>query len=171
LVEYEGAGRDLVLALKYRNRRQAVPLIGYALASLAIDSLSIVGYGQPSLVTWAPTSNARRRRRGFDQARLLAQTTAAHLGVPAVPLLRRRTGAAQTGSPADQRRRGPSFARSRRGVRGTGPLLIVDDVLTTGSTLRGAAETLQDSGFAPLVGLVLARTALKVATRRADDCN
>src|SRR4051812_13728817 len=66
VVRFEGVGRDLVLGLKYRNRRDAVVPLAAAMAA-AVENESF------DLLTWAPTSAARRRARGFDQARLLAR--------------------------------------------------------------------------------------------------
>src|SRR4051812_15183015 len=60
LLAYEGAGRELIARLKYRNQRACLPGLAAAAALLVDEPVD--------LVTWAPTTAARRRRRGFDQA-------------------------------------------------------------------------------------------------------
>ena len=152
LLDYEGVGRELVARLKYRNARAVVPALGRALAALAdpraVDS-----------VTWAPTTGARRRARGFDQAELLARAVARALRLPCRGLLRRSPGPAQTGLALDDRRAGPSFlARGPAATR----VLLVDDVVTTGATVAGAARALRSAGATTVHVLAAARTPPRV---------
>ncbi|MGH9263995.1 MAG: ComF family protein, partial [Acidimicrobiales bacterium] len=79
LLAYDGAGRELVARLKYRNARSSVPFLSRGMAALVT--------GQIDVVTWAPTTPARLRARGFDQARVLARAVARRLGVPSRALL------------------------------------------------------------------------------------
>ncbi len=112
------------------------------------------------VVTWPPTSAARRRRRGYDQAELAARALAGHLGRPARSLLRREAGPPQTGRSAADRRHGPRFT-ARRGAAAQvagARVLLVDDVVTTGATLRAAARILAELGADEVHGLALART-------------
>ena len=113
-------------------------------------------------VTWAPTTPERARARGFDQAELLARSVARHLGLPARRLLRRLPGPHQTGHSAHERRHGPRFSASGGDA---GPVLVVDDVCTTGATLSAAAGALRGSGARTVHGLVLARTPAREARR------
>lgn len=147
LLRYEGPTTRLVAALKYRNHRDSVPDLGRALAHL-VDPI-----GPVDAVTWAPTSPARRRERGYDQAELLARAVARSGGLLVRRLLVRRPGPAQTGRDRADRLLGPSFA-----ARGRCPdaVLVVDDVRTTGATLSAAAGVLRTAGAARVVGLTLA---------------
>lgn len=141
---YEGVGRQLIAALKYRGARLAVGPFAAAMAALVPDA-------SVDVVTWAPTGAARRRRRGFDQAELLARATAHRLRVPCRRLLRRqRHSAPQTGAHRAARLAGPAFA-----VTGRVParVLVVDDVTTTGATLLSARAALLAAG-ATVVRLV-----------------
>ncbi len=152
VLRYEGPARPLVAGIKYRGQRQALRWLA---AALAARVLALVG--AVDLVTWAPTTTAHRRQRGFDQAELVARAVARRLGVPAVGLLRRGPGPAQTGRPAVARRSsGPRFAVTRSPPAGA-RVLVVDDVVTTGATLRAAVTAIAAAGGRPVPAAV-ART-------------
>jgi predicted amidophosphoribosyltransferase len=145
---YDGAGRELVARLKYRNARASVPFLARGMAAIVEEPVD--------LVTWAPTTPARLRSRGFDQARLLARAVGANLAVPCRPVLRRPPGPAQTGRDAVARHAGPAFLAHRpvHGLR----LLVVDDVVTTGATVAAAARALRQAGAAEVHVVAAART-------------
>lgn len=151
LLEHRDTGRAVVMALKYDRHLDAAGVLGAAMAELVDRTVS--------LVTWAPTSAPRRHRRGFDQAEVLAGAVAAALDRPCVSLLERTSTSTQVGHGRAERLRGPRFhARARAcvaPVAGSGPVLVVDDVRTTGATLCAAAEALWSSGVEPVLGLTL----------------
>jgi len=146
LYEYDAA-RPVVTSLKNGDRRDLV-------AWLADGMVAIWTPPSGAVVTWAPTSTARRRRRGFDQAELLARAVARRWAVPCTPLLRRLAGPAQAGRPGRERRANPGFA-TRAEVPPT--VVVVDDVATTGATLTAAAAALRAAGAARVDALVAAR--------------
>ena len=146
---FEGVARQVVHGLKYRNRRQ----VARQLARLMVRRLRV---GKVDVVTWAPTSGARARSRGYDQAELLARAVAVELGVPCRRLLYRSHGASQTGHTRAQRLHGPSF-RARAG-RAQLRVLLVDDVVTTGATLAAARATLLRAGVGTVHCLAAAAT-------------
>jgi len=164
LLEYDGAGRDLVTGLKYRNRRAGLSRLAEAMVVLV--EVAPAGACPIDVVTWAPTTAARRRARGFDQARLLAREVGRRLHRPVPALLSRLPGPPQTGRPLFERRGGARFA-ARRPV--SGRVLVIDDVLTTGATIEAAAETLRGAGARQVHGLVLARTPLKALAAPAEN--
>lgn len=151
LVDYDGVGRELIARLKYRNARASVPFLARGMASLVLTA-------DVDLVTWAPTMAARRRRRGFDQAELLARRVARLLETPCRGMLFRLPGLAQTGRPVAERWvGGPAFSvrcHLQPGVR----VLVVDDVVTTGATMAAAARALRRAGAEEVHALAAART-------------
>ena len=159
VLAYEGAGRELVARLKYRNARSALPGLAAAMAAM-VEPASV------DVVTWIPTTGARRRARGFDQSRLLATAVAGRLRRPRRSLLRRPPGPAQTGLGGRARRLGPRLTTRRRvdGLR----VLVVDDVITTGASAAAAAAALRAAGAAHVVVVAAAHTPLK-RTRTGDD--
>jgi predicted amidophosphoribosyltransferase len=144
---YDAAARQALVGLKNRDERALVAAWADRLAALVppVDGL---------VVTWAPTSDRRRRRRGFDQAELLARAVARRRRLPVTRLLRRLPGAAQMGQTAAARSAGPAFS-SRRAC--SHPVLLVDDVATTGATLSAAGRVLLAAGAPAVHGLVVAR--------------
>jgi predicted amidophosphoribosyltransferase len=149
---YEGVVREVVARVKYRNARAAVPWLAAAAASTAREC----GFSA-EVVTWAPTTSARRRSRGFDAAELLARAVARDLSLPIARLLDRKAGPPQTGLAAPERRVGPRFVARRHAPP---EVLLVDDVATTGATLGAAAIALRDAGARYVVAVTAARTPL-----------
>jgi len=114
------------------------------------------------LVTWTPLSKKHLRRRGYDQAQLLAEGAADRLGLPAAPLLekfRNTKSQSRLEDPAQRRANVDGAYRlldgARRQCRGR-RVLLVDDVVTTGSTMGECAALLKQAGAASVVGLSLA---------------
>lgn len=163
---YEGVFRQAVLELKFRRRE----VLAEMLAPPAVQAFRRAPRGPeegtagplPAAVVPVPLPFWRGRRRGFNQSELLARPVARALGIPlATRVLRRRARPPQTSvSPSARHRNVRGAFRARRiseGLAGR-PLLLVDDVFTTGSTVEAAARTLIRAGAGPVDVLTVART-------------
>lgn len=149
---YEGALRDLLLLGKFQGDGAALHGLGLLLTTPAAQLT------RPDAIVPMPLHPARLRERGFNQSQELARPASAALCVPLRPeLLQRRIHTApQRGLSAVERRhnlRGAFAAKAEVcGLR----ILLVDDVATTGTTLRKAAKILRQAGAVVDV-LVVAR--------------
>jgi ComF family protein len=166
IIAYEGVGRELLARLKYRDARQAVAPLADALAA-RLGNAGPIDTSLIDAVTWIPTTDRRRRERGFDQAELLARAVARRLGRPCRRLLRRLGDDHQTGRTRSERLGGPSLVAVGVAPRN---VLLIDDVVTTGATMRAAVEVLTSAGAVRVEPLVAAATPsmLNKRQKRAD---
>lgn len=137
---YRGVLRRSVRALKYGGVRDLAGPLGHALAA------GIPGDWQVRGVIPVPLHPRRQRERGYNQAALLAGVVAAELAVPTLPLLARTryTSAQAKKHAADRDHLKGVF--SLVGTPPPGPLLLIDDVLTTGATLLACRDVLLAAG-------------------------
>ncbi|HEX2125475.1 MAG TPA: hypothetical protein VHF45_02805 [Thermoleophilaceae bacterium] len=158
-VAYEGPARELVRGLKFRG---AIALADAMAAPIAANAPEAIlprsdDSRAPTLVP-VPLHPARHRRRGFNQAAVLAETLARRTGLPVADRLIRSGGAgSQVGRPRSLRLAAPP---GRIDAQGPAPALavVVDDVATTGATLSACARALRTAGARKVRGLAFART-------------
>jgi ComF family protein len=154
---FTGAVRSGLHQLKYSGERRLTGPLGQAMAA----RWRIAGAGGDLLVP-VPVHADRARRRGYDQAVLLAAETSRCLGVPwNRALVRIRNTAPQFDLGRRARRVNVSGAfglapGAEELVRGRW-IVLVDDVVTTGSTLVACAEALYGSGAVAVSALTVAR--------------
>lgn len=158
LHRYDGPVRAAVVAAKTGARPDVLRYFGREMAALALTvwPRSDIASDLVSLVTWVPASRAGRVERGYDQGKLLAGAVGSTLGVPVRRVLTRTGHGSQVGRGRSQRMAGPKL-QSRGPVHGR--VLVVDDVITTGASLRCAATGLRAAGAAEVVGLCIAWAA------------
>lgn len=151
-LRYEGVGKKIVHALKYRGyttvvERLAAPLLAEAADGERFDAVVPV-----------PLHRARLRRRGFNQAALLARGLAGRINTPVSDTLQVvRSTRDQVELSAAERRQNVAGAFSA-GTRTRGKILLVDDVFTTGATTSACAAALLDAGAAEVHAITLCRT-------------
>lgn len=144
---------------KFKGVRGYSRTYGRLVAQCVQDHLA----GRYDLITWVPLSRARLRQRGYDQAMLLASAAALALDDVAAETLRKvRDTEAQSGlGKNDASRRAnvlsayqvtdPALVEGRR-------VLLIDDIVTTGSTLSECARVLRTAGATDVVCAALARS-------------
>jgi len=101
-------------------------------------------------ITWVPVSRLRRWRRGYDQVERLAREVSALTGIPCVPTLKKviHTRAQSSLPPAEKRKLPKGVYRIRQELPPKDcTLLLLDDVITSGTTMHAALTTLQRAGF------------------------
>ena len=150
---YVGLVRDLMLGFKYQNHRAVATLFA---ERLLVRLRTIPEVGRIEVVTWVPTTRERRMARGHDQAETLARILGRMLGVPVRKLLERETFGHQTGHSRKQRLVG--VALRARTMTNPCTVLVVDDVVTTGATMRMAKQALYLAGAARVVCIAVAAT-------------
>ena len=150
---YVGLVRDLMLGFKYQNHRAVATLFA---ERLLVRLRTIPEVGRIEVVTWVPTTRERRMARGHDQAETLARILGRTLGVPVRKLLERETVGHQTGHSRKQRLVG--VALRARSMTNPCTVLVVDDVVTTGATMRMAKQALYLAGAARVVCIAVAAT-------------
>jgi ComF family protein len=150
---YGGALARAIRHVKFGGRRDVAQTLGRLLAA----SIAF----RVDLIVPIPLHPSRLRERGFNQAALIADSVAAALGTQVETEAIRRTNATAPQS------RLPLAARRANvlGAFGAGPrasnvygrcVLVIDDVVTTGSTLASCTDALRSCGAAEVIGAALA---------------
>lgn len=154
---YEGVVRESLLRFKFHGVQGAADGYGALLAQCVAEELG----GEFDLVTWVPVSRERERERGYDQAFLLARETAKHWDTKPVRLLRKtRDNAAQSGLSSAAERQGNVlgvYKAENTEMLKNACVLLIDDILTTGSTLGECVRVLKEAGAKSVVCAALAR--------------
>ena len=150
----------LIHALKFRHRLAAASVLGQLLA----QSLEGARPALPQCLVPVPLHPRRQRQRGFNQSMEIARPLSLRLGIPIVPRLARRirATAAQTGlvgAKARQRNMRGAFAVEKNFLAGLTHVAIVDDVVTTGATVRSLALALKTAGVSRIELWCVARVA------------
>lgn len=159
LAIYEGVMRDCIHGLKYENNQGLGEFFCDRLVALVAES----GW-TPDLVMPVPLSPIRMAERGYNQAACIAKPLAARLGICYHPfgIERTRDTPSQVGLSGEARRRNVAGAfKVLPEVVAGKVVLIVDDVMTTGSTMEACAQALLDGGAEGVFCLTLGRFALR----------
>ncbi|MCA1688828.1 MAG: ComF family protein [Actinobacteria bacterium] len=152
-LRYEGVGKEIVHTLKYQGYTTVVERLAAPLM------LGILDAGDRfDAVVPVPLHRSRLRRRGFNQAELLARGVAEKINAPVSGTLQvvRRTRDQVELSAAGRRANVEGAYSARYRVRGK--VLLIDDVFTTGATMSACAGTLLRAGAKEVHALSLCRT-------------
>jgi len=156
-LNYKGVVRKSILRFKFRGASGYADAYGKILAD-CIREHPDIGY---DVISWVPLSSKRERSRGYDQAMLLALATALELNDVAAETLKK---------PRDVRAQSELGGATERRANISGAyevadaelidgkcVLLVDDIVTTGSTLEECASVLLSAGASRVVCAALAR--------------
>ena len=172
--EYEGGLRGLVHLLKYESVLPVAPVLGQMLADAITELLPGCGDATPLIVP-VPLHKSKLSERGFNQAELIARAAVKRLAQPAeiamAVLVRQRATISQVGLSRDQRianMRDAFRVKDRRRVQGR-TVIVVDDVMTTGTTLSECARVLKQAGAERVWAATVARAFQGAAPRQAAN--
>ena len=146
VLEYRDAVREAVHRYKFTPIRARGEPLGQLMAQCVQDRPEI----RADVITWVPLSAKRRRKRGFDQAQELALRMGRELELPVECLLRKTRDTKQQSSLREHQARRANVLgvyASCPGAAISGKrILLVDDVVTSGSTLSACAKVLAEAG-------------------------
>lgn len=156
-LEYKDNVRAALIRYKFNGVTASAGLFGRIVAESVRENLS----GEYDMISWVPLSSERLRERGYDQAMLIAMAAALELDDVAVETLRKtRNAAPQSGTESAEARRAnisgayevidPELVKGHR-------VLLIDDIITTGSTVSECARMLGLAGAESVVCASVAR--------------
>lgn len=157
---YSGAARDLLKIYKFGHQRVAANDLARLMAATLLDfnneeEISKLDY----LIVQVPTATSRIRRRGFDHCALLARVLARKLGRQNSSVLARFGQQRQLGAKRPDRLKQPEgiyFVRQPKTVEDRN-ILLIDDVMTTGATIREVTRVLRRAGARRVDALIFAK--------------
>ena len=156
LADYVPPVDGMVMALKFTARLDLAQFFGRLLAS----RLSAMPPADDAVVIPVPLAFERARQRGFNQSHQIARAfaIAAHRRLAVDRLLRIRHTPPQQSLALKERRRNVRGAFAVEGSLSGQHVFVVDDVMTTGSTLDEVARVLKQAGAVHVHNLIVART-------------
>lgn len=143
---YNEKVRRSMLLYKFYGKRNYGAIYGRLLA-MRLSSKPICNY---DILTWVPVSSIRKWKRGYDQVELIAKSVGQELGTPAMPILKKIRHTKPQSRLSDHSHRkanilGAYTVREPAAIKGKS-ILLLDDIITTGSTVSECARTLLTFG-------------------------
>ena len=164
LFDYKGNVRESIHALKFGKQAW----IARKAAGFMFKSMEKAGF-EADVITWVPMRSREKAKRGFDQSEILAREIAKLAGMKATRTLEKVKKTKRQSSLSARERRanvlGAYVSSDPGSVRGK-RILLVDDVITTGSTMSEAARILRMDGADKIYALSLARSDLSKENNR-----
>ena len=170
-LKYEGIVREALLNYKFHAGQSRCTGFGDVLAQAAAEHFG----GEFDIVTYVPVSKKRKQERGYDQSYLLARETCRHWSVAPETLLQKtKDNVAQSSLSSREERQknvvGAYVAVNEDKIKGQ-RILLIDDILTTGATLREAARVLREAGAERVICATLAAADEDESLQKRGDAS
>ena len=150
--DYDDMAKQLVSRLKFARTYKAADII----ASYLDEAISYLD--EQTVIVHVPTAPKRYRQRGYDPAQLIAASLAKQRKLRSHTLLYRLTNVRQVGASRVQRKTQLESAFSvSDNIDTKTPILLVDDIYTTGGSLSAATKTLKNAGYKNISAAIFAR--------------
>ena len=160
---YKGVARKAVMALKFYQHQSAAHELARAIARLP----QVSGLKDADFVTAVPISKKRLGARGYNQSQRIAQQYAMIKALPYLETMGRNKGRKQSLQSTAEKRadnvKGAFYLLDGVDVRGK-TIVLIDDVYTTGATMRECAKILKKAGAKCVVGLAGCTAKTKKST-------
>ena len=156
--ERSGAVKELIDKYKFERVRSAADVISHLLH----DRLPLLQ--RETIVCYIPDVPAHRRQRGYDHMQRVAVLFAKERGLKMLPLLSRRTFHSQRGLPRKQRLEIQKDAFIVPSLPSGRPVLLLDDIYTTGGTISAGVQALLAAGVSEVYCGIVARQPLDDTT-------
>jgi len=157
--DYDGVIKQLIHQIKYQGEGEIIKEL--VRDFIKISNLNFLNMSD-MIITFVPMHKKREKQRGFNQAELIAKEIGKTLNLPVMPLLKKvKETQDQTALTKEERAENVkgSFVMSlAHELSSCKSCLLVDDVFTSGSTMKECAGVLRKAGYKQVWGLVLART-------------
>lgn len=154
--DYQGPAASLIRQFKYGDQ----PYLAKSLAAMMTQQFIALDWPMPDLIVPIPISRSRWFTRGYNQSLLLAQHLSEFLSRPVADILKRRSGdysQAGLSRAARLRLKDEGFSVKNSNLIADRTILLIDDVMTTGSTLRCCGSLLQTYGPTKIYALTACR--------------
>jgi ComF family protein len=156
---YGSIAKDLIWKLKSSGAQEAAKIMSSRMLKLLPSTRNC-------LIVPVPTASSRVRRRGYDQARLIAKELSRQSRLPYLNCLIRQGQAHQVGAGREQRlgQLTNAFRVKYSPLTNNAHIILIDDVVTTGATLESAAKLLKQAGAAQVEAITFARPRMRIKT-------
>ena len=159
---YTGTVRRSLLRYKFKNASYYSDTYGKVLAECIREFKDSNGFDAGyDIISWVPLSKKRQRKRGYDQAMLLAKATASELDGAVAETLRKTIDVQPQSELGDKAERSANikgaYTVSDSDIIAGKRVLLIDDIVTTGSTFDECARVLLSAGAAGVICAALAR--------------
>ncbi len=153
---FENLGRKLIHEFKFRNKRY----LKHLFAALCAEAVPKEIWEKCTLLIPVPLSKKRYRQRGYNQAELLARELSIRYNIPVnTSILYKHEGEKQMALlNKEERRKNIKGLYAANGTLKNQTVLLIDDIVTTGETLRACAAQLKKAGAEAIYCLAIART-------------